>query len=156
MSFQFLHPDRGTKVAAQIHAAGSATREMVIALAALARSRLSLPSHAVQSAHLNRLIEDGALVDAMLMLIEFELPQWQLRRLTYDEGEWHCALSRQRELPDWLDRAVEAHHPDLSLAMAAAFVETIAMAESAKDTGRAPVPRLRSERFQILSCDNFA
>ena len=28
--------------------------------------------------------------------------QWQVRRIVYDAGEWHCALSRQRELPDWV------------------------------------------------------
>ena len=51
------------------------------------------------------------------------MPQWQVRRIAYDEGEWHCALSRQRELPDWLDQSVEAHHADLALAILSAFVE---------------------------------
>ncbi len=42
--------------------------------------------------------------------MELELPLWQVRRIAYDEGEWHCALSRERELPDWLDAAVEARY----------------------------------------------
>jgi len=41
-----------------------------------------------------------------LALIDLELPPWQVRRIAYDEGEWHCALSRQRELPDWLDQSI--------------------------------------------------
>src|SRR5882757_10623719 len=75
-------------------------------------------------ARIHRLIDSGAWTDAALALLELELPQWQLRRLAYDEGEWHCALSRQRELPEWLDdRSVESHHADLSLAILGAFVD---------------------------------
>ena len=64
-----------------------------------------------------------AWTDAALALIDLELPQWQVRRLAYDEGEWHCALSRQRELPDWLDQSIETRHADLALAILSAFVE---------------------------------
>ena len=62
------------------------------------------------SQRIERLIQSGAWMDAALALIELELPQWQLRRIAYDEGEWHCALSRQRELPEWLDQPIETHH----------------------------------------------
>ena len=51
------------------------------------------------------------------------MPQWQVRRLAYDDGEWYCALSRQRELPDWLDQSIETRHADLALAILSAFVE---------------------------------
>ena len=54
-----------------------------------------------KTARVERLIQSGAWTDAALALIDLELPQWQVRRIAYDEGEWHCALSRQRELPDW-------------------------------------------------------
>ena len=50
---------------------------------------------------IGQLIHLGAWTDAALALIELELPQWQVRRLAYDDGEWYCALSRERELPDW-------------------------------------------------------
>ena len=72
---------------------------------------------------IKQLIQSQAWTDAALALIEFELPQWQVRRLAYDGGEWFCSLSRQRELPDWLDQPVEAHHADLAQAILAAFVE---------------------------------
>src|SRR5204863_1030191 len=65
----------------------------------------------------DQLIRTGAWTDAALALIEFELPQWQIRRLAHEDGEWHCTLSRQRELPDWLDESIECHHQDLALAM---------------------------------------
>src|SRR5665213_2060582 len=70
-----------------------------------------------KTARIERLIGSGAWTDAVLALIDLELPQWQVRRIAYEEGKWHCALSRERELPDWLDRATETHHTDLALAM---------------------------------------
>ena len=47
-----------------------------------------------KTARVERLIQSGAWTDAALALIDLELPQWQVRRIAYDEGEWHCALSR--------------------------------------------------------------
>ena len=41
----------------------------------------------------------AAWTEAALALIDLELPQWQVRRIAYDEGEWYCALSRAREFP---------------------------------------------------------
>src|SRR5258705_6188359 len=76
-----------------------------------------------KTARIERLIGSGAWTDAALALIDLELPLWQVRRIAYDEGEWYSALSRERELPDWLDQSIEAHHTDLALAMLSAFVE---------------------------------
>jgi len=81
---------------------------------------------------------------------------WQVRRIAYDEGEWHCALSRERELPDWLDAAVEAHHADLSLALLSAFVEVQALTA---ETARPSVPTVRpaiDPLYEPVACDNFA
>jgi hypothetical protein len=76
-----------------------------------------------RSARVERLIRSGAWTDAALALLDLELPQWQVRRLVYDGGEWYCALSRERELPDWLDQSIETNHADLALAILSAFVE---------------------------------
>jgi hypothetical protein len=76
-----------------------------------------------KTARIEGLIGSGAWTDAALALIDLELPQWQVRRVAYDEGEWYCALSRERELPDWLDRSIEARHADLPLAILSAFVD---------------------------------
>ena len=59
-----------------------------------------------------------AWTDAALALIDLELPMWQLRRIAYHDGEWYCVLSRECELPDWLDRSIEARHADLALGAA--------------------------------------
>lgn len=92
------------------------------------------------TARVTRLIEAEAWADAALALMELKLPLWQVRRIAYDEGEWHCALSRERELPDWLDAAVEARHSDLALALLSAFIEVRALA---LEVSRPSVPTVR-------------
>src|SRR5262245_40696798 len=54
---------------------------------------------ATAKARLDRLIEAGAWTDAAFALLALELPQWTVRRLACEDGEWFCALSRQRGLP---------------------------------------------------------
>ncbi len=85
-----------------------------------------------------------------------ELPQWQVRRIAYDEGEWYCALSRERELPDWLDQSIEAHHPDLPLAILSAFVEAQRVAAPSSRTSVPTVPRAASTFYESVLTDNFA
>src|SRR5215469_12677785 len=109
-----------------------------------------------RTAHLTRLIQSAAWTDAALVLIDLELPMWQVRRLAYDDGEWYCALSRERELPDWLDQSIEARHADLPLAILSAFVE--AQRVSAPES-RASVPEARhttNDLYEVLPIDNFA
>ena len=97
-----------------------------------------------KTARIERLIQSGAWTDAALALIDLELPHWQVRRIAYDEGEWYCALSRERELPDWLDQSIEARHADLALAILSAFVE--AQRISAPQAGPASPPCARRKR----------
>jgi hypothetical protein len=107
------------------------------------------------TAPVERLIQSGAWTDAALALIDLELPQWQIRRIAYDEGEWHCALSRQRELPEWLDQSVEARHADLALAILSAFVEAQRISVP---SSRPSVPAVRPDLnplYEPVSSDNF-
>ena len=106
-----------------------------------------------KAARIERLIGSGAWTDAALALIDLELPQWQVRRIAYDEGEWHCALSRQRELPEWLDQSIEAHHSDLALAILSAFVE---VQRVTAPSSRTSVPTVAHELYEPLLTDNFA
>src|ERR1700760_3857178 len=91
-------------------------------------------------ARLHPLIRSGARIDAALALIALELPQWQLRRIAYDGGEWHCALSRTRELADWLDQSAEGRHTDLALALLDAAVEAQQIAASSCRSGSPSQP----------------
>jgi hypothetical protein len=109
-----------------------------------------------KTVRIERLIESGAWTDAVLTLIDLELPLWQVRRLAYDEGEWHCALSRERELPEWLDRAIETHHADLPLAILSAFVEAGRIAAPSIRSSVPAAPGGANPLYQPLCCDNFA
>jgi hypothetical protein len=109
-----------------------------------------------KTARIERLIGSQAWTDAALALIDLELPQWQLRRIAYDEGEWHCALSRQRELPEWLDQSVEARHADLALALLSAFVEARRIAAPSSQTSVPAVPQDTNALYTPVCCDNFA
>src|SRR6266446_1906743 len=104
---------------------------------------------------IERLIASGAWTDAALALIDLELPLWQVRRIAYDEGAWYCALSRERELPDWLDRSVESRHADLALAILSAFVDAQRADLPASTTSVPTVPRDASPLYEPACCDNF-
>ena len=112
---------------------------------------------ASERARIDRLTRSGARIDAALELIALELPQWQLRRIAYDEGEWYCALSQTPELADWLDDSVEGHHTDLALAILDAFKEA---RQRAMPSGRPSLPVVRQQDTLPssipLCCENFS
>jgi hypothetical protein len=109
-----------------------------------------------KTARIERLIASGAWTDAAIALIDLELPLWQVRRIAYDEGEWYCALSRERELPDWLASSIEARHADLALAILSAFVEAQRVAAPQSRPSVPAMPRDANPLYVRLCCDNFA
>ncbi|MEW6643113.1 MAG: hypothetical protein AB1586_21595 [Pseudomonadota bacterium] len=112
--------------------------------------------HTPAERRLDRLTEAAAWTDAALALLEGALPSWKLRRLTYDEGEWHCALSQRRELPDWLDEAVESHHPNRAVALMLAVIDALQQTVQFGRGDRGAVPRVRPIRDDLFCCENFA
>jgi hypothetical protein len=117
--------------------------------------RFPSTGQSAKTARIERLIQSGAWTDAALALIDLELPQWQLRRIAYDEGEWHCALSRERELPEWLDQSAKGRHADLALAILSAFVEA---KHISAPSNRPSVPAVRPDLnplYEPLLADNF-
>jgi len=109
-----------------------------------------------KTARIERLISSEAWTDAALALIDLELPLWQVRRIAYDEGEWYCALSRERELPDWLDRSIEARHEDLALSILSAFVEVQRSTLPSSKPSVPTVPRAAKALYPPICADNFA
>jgi hypothetical protein len=104
---------------------------------------------------INRLIDAGAWTDTALALLELELPQWKLRRIVYEDGEWHCALSKQPQLPLGLDEVAEAGHEILPLALLIALLQ--ASRDGAASTTRVTaVPRVGPPPGYAVCCDNFA
>ncbi|MBW7972067.1 hypothetical protein [Bradyrhizobium sp. BR 10289] len=132
------------------------TRPLMLEIIDKSCRRVPLLGQSERAARLSHLIDAEAWTDAALTLMELELPRWRVRRIAYDEGEWHCALSRERELPDWLDAAVEGCHGDLALALLSAFVEVQALAVEAS---RPSVPTVRpalDPLYQPAACENFS
>jgi len=136
--------------------AGAVTAEFMSEIISKACRRFPSQGQSGKTARVERLIQSGAWTDAALALTDLELPQWQVRRLAYDEGEWYCALSRERELPEWLDQSVEAHHADLALAVLSAFVEVQRISAPASRTSVPIVTRDNSPLYEPVCSDNFA
>jgi hypothetical protein len=131
------------------------TPELVSDVIAEARERFQ-SCHPAAKASVEQLILSGAWVDAIFALLELELPQWKLRRLAYDDGEWYCSLSRQRGLPAELDEMAEAVHENLPLAILSALVEARHASRTAGDARPRSVPQVRSAQGHPVCCDNFA
>ena len=99
---------------------------------------------------IHQLAEHGAWMDAVLGLLELELPYWRLRRFLYEDGEWHCLLSRRLEIPLELDDGVDATHEVLALAILIAFIKIRGAVTTAA------VPQVRAVPRHTVCCDNFA
>jgi hypothetical protein len=108
----------------------------------------------IKADRVEQLIQSQAWTDAALALIDLELSQWQVRRLTYDGGEWFCALSRQRAMPDWLDEPVETHHTDLPLAILDAFAQAKRIS-APQNQASVPAPPSVTPFFEPICSENF-
>jgi hypothetical protein len=145
-----------TRLGEKLRAADEMTPALMAEVLDATCLRAPLQSKAAKSLRLKQLVEARAWTDAALALVELELPLWRIRRIAYDAGEWYCALSRQCELPDWLDQAIENRHLNLALAILSTLVEaqgTIAAAN------RPSVPSVSSRGAACdipMCCDNFS
>ena len=136
--------------------AGYVTAEFFSDIVHVACRRLPSDNQNARAARVERLIQSQAWTDAALALIDLELPQWHVRRLAYDDGEWYCALSRQRELPDWIDQPIETRHADLALAILSAFVEAQRVSSTSSRTSVPAVPQHANPHYEPVCSDNFA
>ena len=135
MPLPLRHPD-APELVDRLRDAHTVTTGLMSAVIEAACRRFPSMGQATKTAHIERLIASEAWTDAALALIDLELPQWQVRRIAYDDGEWHCALSRERELPEWLDQSIESHHTDLPLAILSAFADALAACDRWWDSCR--------------------
>ena len=139
----------------RLRAAHAVTAELMSEIIGEACRRFPSTGQREKTARIERLIKSEAWTDAALALIELELPLWQVRRIAYDEGEWYCALSRERELPDWLDRSIEAGHADLPLAILGAFVEAQRISAPRSMTSVPAISHDANSLYEPLCSDNF-
>jgi hypothetical protein len=154
--FLLAEPQNPAEVGDRLRNAYAVTAEFLSDIIGQTRRRFPSASQSGKPARIERLIESGAWTDAALALIDLELPQWRLRRIAYVEGEWHCALSRERELPEWLDRSTEGRHADLAVSILSAFVEARRISVPADRTS---VPTVRPDPkplYEPVLSDNFS
>jgi len=154
MSLDSKFEERLGNLERQLQDAEAITAELVSDVMANGCVRLAALGGAPK-AKLKWLIEAGAWTDATLALIELELPQWKLRRLVKDDGEWFCSLSRQPELPIGYDETAEATHESLPLAILMAFVQARRAATGVYPC-KTTVPEVLPNRGTAICCDNFA
>ena len=140
---------------ARLRDAGTADATLVNEVMSTACRRYPSLGQTEKTARLERLIQSSAWTDAALALIDLELPFWQVRRLAYDDGEWYCALSRERELPDWLDQSIEGRHADLALAILCAFVEAQRVSARESRTSVPDVSATTRDLYETLPIDNY-
>jgi hypothetical protein len=107
-----------------------------------------------KAARLKQLIDAEAWTDVALALLGLELPQWKVRRIVCDDGEWHCRLSAQPWLPEGFDEVVEAFHRTLALAIVAAVVQARQQTAPASQIDKPADIVLSPEPIRIC-CDNF-
>jgi hypothetical protein len=102
-----------------------------------------------------RLIEDKAWTGAALALLELELPQWEIRRLAFEHGEWFCSLSTRAHCQIEFDEIAEAHHAVLPLAILRAALA--AWRKGPWAAGKRPlrVPLIHPRNSHTICCDNF-
>ena len=155
MSFDANHGGHLRDLQEQIGRAQTITPELMADVIARTCPRLHAQRRTAK-ARVIRLVESGAFADATLALLELELPQWKLRRLIYEDGEWHCSLSKHVNLPTELDEMAEANHEDLPLAILYAFVEARRQSLIAGKSRPQSVPQVRPMQGYAICCDNFA
>ena len=153
---QLLSETHPVRLGERLRDARAVTPSLIDDVIGEACRRFPSLGQAAKTERVEQLIQLGAWTDAALSLIELELPQWQVRRLAYDDGEWYCALSRARELPDWLDASVEGRHTDLALAILSAFVEVQHISSPSSRTSVPVAGRNESPLYQPLCCDSFS
>ena len=148
-------PQNPSTLSERLHDALAVTPALIADVIREACRRFPSQGQAGKTERVEQLIQMGAWTDAALALIDLELPQWQVRRLAYDDGEWYCALSRERELPDWLDASVEGRHADLALAIVSAFVEVQRLSATVPQTSVPRAPQRANALYEPLLSDNF-
>jgi hypothetical protein len=106
-----------------------------------------------QTRQIEGLIKAGAWTDAALAMIRIEAPEWTVRRIEIDDGEWFCSLSRHPAVPQDFDDRVEGRHRLLPIAILAALTE--ARRQSTASGGSSPSVGPRGSNSNTTAwCDN--
>jgi hypothetical protein len=133
------------------------TPQLLSAVVDLALARWETPNRAAYARRIGEFVASRAWTDAALALVALDRSH-TIRRVVYDDGDWHCTIGSQWPVPEWLDDTVEFGHPVLPLAILGAFLGALCQLRPAA-LAATSVPQVRSDAsdtFAPVSCDNFA
>ena len=151
------HELRAGSLEERVQQAERITPDLMSAIMAEARDRLPVLSRSREgTVRLAHLIECAAWTDAALAVIDLELPDWQLRRLVREDGQWLCSLSRQPNLPPELDETIDGTHEVLSLAILGALMEARRRTSFTQTAPSAAAAPTQPAAAYSVCCDNFA
>jgi hypothetical protein len=77
-----------------------------------------------RSIQLRRWLDTHAFLEIGFVLIDWELPNWSMRRLAQDDGLWWCAVS-PRQAIQWGHDEVDESHENKELAVLKAFLTAL-------------------------------
>jgi hypothetical protein len=136
-----------------LRSARALTKPLFRQVAESAGERFSILRRAGKTVLMDRFLEAEACTDAALALLAIELPNWKIRRLIFEGGEWRCWLSRRPNAPVELDNMAEASHEVLSLAILRALLDARRIDRTEAISSLVHVPQDLGLWF---CCDNFA
>ena len=139
-----------------LFAAPAASAELVSAALDVMAARCALPDRASRTQRVRALIAAHAWTDAALAIAAFDHGR-AVRRLVYEDGEWHCRIASPWAVPDWLDDSIDFSHSVLPLAILGALIDAPQLVPA---TARAPASVPRSQTVSAgsipaVSCDNY-
>jgi len=140
----------------ELRAAPGPTEDIFSNIIANACIRVPILRRVEMAAGLVRSIGAGAWTDAAIALIELEMPTWRIRRLSYENGEWLCSLSRRPNAPVEFDDPADATHALMPLAILRAFLVARRSVSAMAAEARTIAPQAQPTPEGMLCCDNFA
>ena len=154
MLFKPVHENHFERLSARLGLAPEITSDLFSDVMAIC-ARLAVLTSAAKTGRLSDFIEAEAWTDAALTLITLEAPNWKLRRLAYEDGEWVCSLSTEPNMPIEIDDTADARHEVLPLAILSAFLDARRKGSEVRETRSLTGPRLRPTSEHTMCCDNF-
>jgi hypothetical protein len=155
MLFNPKHDNRYALIE-QLRFAKAPTLDLIRRVIADECTRLPMLMRTGVTDRIEKLVETGAWTDLALALVEVERPGWTMRRLAYEDGEWHCRLSAQPNIPAPFDDTVDASHQALPLAIILALIEARGSQDAGQSTSLPTAPRRGGVLGHVMCCDNFA
>jgi hypothetical protein len=155
MLFNPVHEDRLERLNERLCRAPEVTSDLFADVMAIC-ARIAPLAKAGKTGRLNSLLEANAWTDAALVLIALEMPNWKLRHLEYEDGEWVCLLSTQANMPVEIDDTADARHDVLPLAILSAFLDARRKGSEVPAARSPTAPRFRPASEHAMCCDNFS